>query len=131
MYYLYILQFFINSCRTKILRFETLNCNGGKRSRAHNCTDKRNQHSPGGKRRRSNHSLPPWLPRVLVLLAPPAPRLRFSRLPSRGYGDTDTPADIYSYTYFHVIGDLIGVLGADKVFVVGHDWNLASMPFPP
>ena len=44
----------------------------------------------------------------------------------RGYGDSDAPADVNSYTYFHVVGDLIGVLdaiGADKVFVVGHDWG--------
>ena len=44
----------------------------------------------------------------------------------RGYGDSDAPADVDSYTYFHVVGDLIGVLdaiGADKVFVVGHDWG--------
>ncbi|XP_002270853.2 uncharacterized protein LOC100246529 isoform X1 [Vitis vinifera] len=44
----------------------------------------------------------------------------------RGYGDSDAPADVDSYTYFHLVGDLIGVLdaiGADKVFVVGHDWG--------
>ncbi|KAJ9699644.1 hypothetical protein PVL29_005487 [Vitis rotundifolia] len=44
----------------------------------------------------------------------------------RGYGDTDAPADGTSYTSLHVVGDIIGVLdaiGADRVFVVGHDWG--------
>lgn len=44
----------------------------------------------------------------------------------RGYGDSDAPSDVGSYTCLHVVGDLIGVLdamGADKVFVVGHDWG--------
>ncbi|XWS52652.1 hypothetical protein CRYUN_Cryun11dG0089300 [Craigia yunnanensis] len=46
----------------------------------------------------------------------------------RGYGDTDAPDSIASYTYFHVVGDLIELLDAvapdqEKVFVVGHDWG--------
>ena len=44
----------------------------------------------------------------------------------RGFGDTDAPADGTSYTSLHVVGDIIGVLdaiGADRVFVVGHDWG--------
>lgn len=44
----------------------------------------------------------------------------------RGYGDTDAPADATSYTSLHVVGDIIGLLdaiGADRVFVVGHDWG--------
>ncbi|XVF69450.1 hypothetical protein PTKIN_Ptkin11bG0082900 [Pterospermum kingtungense] len=46
----------------------------------------------------------------------------------RGYGGTDAPASIESYTCFHVVGDLIALLDAvapdqDKVFVVGHDWG--------
>ncbi|KAK7836404.1 epoxide hydrolase a [Quercus suber] len=46
----------------------------------------------------------------------------------RGYGDTDAPPSITSYTCFHVVGDLIALLDAvapdqDKVFVVGHDWG--------
>ena len=43
-----------------------------------------------------------------------------------GYGDSDAPVDVNSYTYFNVVGDIIGVLdaiGADKVFVVGYDWG--------
>ncbi|KAF2310947.1 hypothetical protein P3X46_027844 [Hevea brasiliensis] len=46
----------------------------------------------------------------------------------RGYGDTDAPSDPRSYTVFHIVGDLIGLLDAvaphqEKVFVVGHDWG--------
>lgn len=46
----------------------------------------------------------------------------------RGYGDTDAPESVTSYTLFHVVGDLIGLLDAvagdqEKVFVVGHDWG--------
>ena len=46
----------------------------------------------------------------------------------RGFGDTDAPPSITSYTGFHVVGDLIALLDAvapdqDKVFVVGHDWG--------
>lgn len=46
----------------------------------------------------------------------------------RGYGDTDAPAEVTSYTCFHVIGDLIGLIDivapdGEKVFVVGQDWG--------
>lgn len=44
----------------------------------------------------------------------------------RGYGDTDAPLGAHNYTYFHIVGDLIGLLdalGVDKAFVVGHDWG--------
>lgn len=44
----------------------------------------------------------------------------------RGFGDSDAPADGTIYTSLHVVGDIIGVLdaiGADRVFVVGHDWG--------
>ncbi|KAK3000975.1 hypothetical protein RJ639_022302 [Escallonia herrerae] len=44
----------------------------------------------------------------------------------RGYGDTDAPPSHTSYTAFHVVGDLVGLLdalGLDKVFLVGHDWG--------
>ncbi|XP_077248006.1 epoxide hydrolase 1-like [Tasmannia lanceolata] len=44
----------------------------------------------------------------------------------RGYGDTDSPPDPSSYTYFHIVGDLIGLLDdlhEEKAFVVGHDWG--------
>jgi pimeloyl-ACP methyl ester carboxylesterase len=42
----------------------------------------------------------------------------------RGYGDTDAPPSSESYTVFHLVGDLIGLLdslGIEKVFLVGHD----------
>lgn len=46
----------------------------------------------------------------------------------RGFGDTDAPPEVTSYTCFHVIGDLIGLIDIlapndEKVFVVGHDWG--------
>jgi len=44
----------------------------------------------------------------------------------RGYGDTDAPLGAQNYTYFHIVGDLIGLLdalGVEKAFVVGHDWG--------
>ncbi|CAL5194772.1 unnamed protein product [Lathyrus oleraceus] len=44
----------------------------------------------------------------------------------RGYGDTEAPASVSSYTIFHLVGDviaLIDLLGADQVFLVGHDWG--------
>ena len=44
----------------------------------------------------------------------------------RGFGDTDAPPSPSSYTAFHIVGDLIGLLdhlGIDKVFLVGHDWG--------
>jgi pimeloyl-ACP methyl ester carboxylesterase len=44
----------------------------------------------------------------------------------RGYGDTDAPPSAASYTAFHIIGDLVGLLdhlGVDQVFLVGHDWG--------
>ena len=44
----------------------------------------------------------------------------------RGFGDTDRPDSISSYSAFHHMGDLIALidfLGADQVFLVGHDWG--------
>ncbi|KAL4378049.1 hypothetical protein GQ457_02G002470 [Hibiscus cannabinus] len=44
----------------------------------------------------------------------------------RGYGDTDAPASADSYTVFHIVGDLVGLLdtlGVDSVYLVGHDWG--------
>ncbi|KAL2511805.1 alpha/beta-Hydrolases superfamily protein [Abeliophyllum distichum] len=44
----------------------------------------------------------------------------------RGFGDTDAPSSITSYTCLHVVGDmvaLIGSLGVDQVFLVAHDWG--------
>ncbi|KAH6768916.1 alpha/beta-Hydrolases superfamily protein [Perilla frutescens var. frutescens] len=44
----------------------------------------------------------------------------------RGFGDSDAPPSAASYTVFHIIGDLVGVLdalGLDRVFLVGHDWG--------
>ncbi|KAK9108920.1 hypothetical protein Sjap_016980 [Stephania japonica] len=44
----------------------------------------------------------------------------------RGYGDTDSPPHHSSYTYFHLVGDIIGLLddlNQQQAFVVGHDWG--------
>ncbi|RZC50984.1 hypothetical protein C5167_019411 [Papaver somniferum] len=44
----------------------------------------------------------------------------------RGYGDTDAPTSIQSYSVLHIVGDLVSLintLGLDQVFVVGHDWG--------
>ncbi|KAK8718126.1 hypothetical protein V6N13_045371 [Hibiscus sabdariffa] len=44
----------------------------------------------------------------------------------RGYGDTSAPASADSYTVFHIVGDLVGLLdtlGIESVYLVGHDWG--------
>ncbi|KAK2364987.1 epoxide hydrolase A [Trifolium repens] len=44
----------------------------------------------------------------------------------RGFGDTDAPSSVSSYTCFHIVGDivaLIDLLGVDQVFLVAHDWG--------
>ncbi|MDE0451491.1 MAG: alpha/beta hydrolase [Gammaproteobacteria bacterium] len=44
----------------------------------------------------------------------------------RGYGRTDAPTDITSYTQFQLVGDIVGLvhaLGEDQAVIVGHDWG--------
>ena len=44
----------------------------------------------------------------------------------RGYGATDAPDDIASYTQLHLVGDLVGLLDACDIahaVVIGHDWG--------
>ncbi|XP_058738525.1 uncharacterized protein LOC131610569 [Vicia villosa] len=44
----------------------------------------------------------------------------------RGYGDTDAPASVSSYTIFHLVGDIVALidsLGVEQVFLVAHDWG--------
>jgi pimeloyl-ACP methyl ester carboxylesterase len=44
----------------------------------------------------------------------------------RGYGETDRPPDIESYTLLHLVGDMVGLLaalGADRAVIIGHDWG--------
>lgn len=44
----------------------------------------------------------------------------------RGYGETDVPPAVESYTIHHLVGDLTGLLdalGYEKAAVVGHDWG--------
>uniref|UniRef100_A0A5B6YSN7 soluble epoxide hydrolase n=2 Tax=Davidia involucrata TaxID=16924 RepID=A0A5B6YSN7_DAVIN len=47
----------------------------------------------------------------------------------RGYGDTDSPLSPSSFTLFHIVGDLIGLLdhfGQQQAFVVGSDWGAVA-----
>ncbi|XP_028117656.1 uncharacterized protein LOC114315269 isoform X2 [Camellia sinensis] len=44
----------------------------------------------------------------------------------RGYGDSDSPLSPSSYSVFHIVADLIGLLdhfGQQQAFVVGTDWG--------
>ena len=44
----------------------------------------------------------------------------------RGYGETDRPEEIEKYTIFHLVGDMVGVVGAleaGRAVIVGHDWG--------
>jgi len=44
----------------------------------------------------------------------------------RGYGQTDAPEDIDSYTLLHLVGDMDGLvdaLGAESAVIAGHDWG--------
>jgi pimeloyl-ACP methyl ester carboxylesterase len=44
----------------------------------------------------------------------------------RGYGQTDKPEPIESYSMFHLVGDMVGLLdaiGAPTAVIVGHDWG--------
>lgn len=44
----------------------------------------------------------------------------------RGYGQTDAPEPIESYTLLHLVGDIVGLcnaLGVQKAVVAGHDWG--------
>ncbi|KAL9320242.1 hypothetical protein ACSQ67_012081 [Phaseolus vulgaris] len=44
----------------------------------------------------------------------------------RGYGDTDAPPSVSSYTILHLVADVVALidsLGVDQVFLVAHDWG--------
>ena len=44
----------------------------------------------------------------------------------RGYGQTDRPEGIEQYTLLHLVGDIVGLLGAlgaSTAVVAGHDWG--------
>jgi pimeloyl-ACP methyl ester carboxylesterase len=46
----------------------------------------------------------------------------------RGYGRTEAPAQISSYTILDIVGDMIGLvtaLGERQAVIVGHDWGAA------
>ncbi|KAL3697312.1 hypothetical protein R1sor_011388 [Riccia sorocarpa] len=44
----------------------------------------------------------------------------------RGYGQTEAPEDPSKYTFFHLVGDVVGLidaLGEKQVYLIGHDWG--------
>ena len=44
----------------------------------------------------------------------------------RGYGGTSAPAAVESYSQFHLVGDMVGLLdalGIGSAAIVGHDWG--------
>lgn len=44
----------------------------------------------------------------------------------RGYGQTDKPEPIESYTQLHLVGDIVGLvhaLGEETAVIAGHDWG--------
>ncbi len=44
----------------------------------------------------------------------------------RGYGQTDAPEEIGAYTMLHLVGDLVGLVGAlgeEQAIIAGHDWG--------
>ncbi|MED6188283.1 hypothetical protein PIB30_084443 [Stylosanthes scabra] len=44
----------------------------------------------------------------------------------RGFGDTDAPSSVDSYSGFHIVGDLVALiqsLQVEKVLLVAHDWG--------
>jgi pimeloyl-ACP methyl ester carboxylesterase len=44
----------------------------------------------------------------------------------RGYGQTDSPAEVEQYTLLHLVGDMVGLLDAleaETAMIVGHDWG--------
>jgi pimeloyl-ACP methyl ester carboxylesterase len=44
----------------------------------------------------------------------------------RGYGRSDAPPEIESYTLLHHVGDMVGLLdalGAEQAVIAGHDWG--------
>ena len=44
----------------------------------------------------------------------------------RGYGQTDAPAHVEAYTLLHLVGDMVGLVGAlgeSSAVIAGHDWG--------
>ncbi len=44
----------------------------------------------------------------------------------RGYGQTEVPPEIASYSIMHLVGDMVGLvaaLGQKQAIIVGHDWG--------
>jgi len=44
----------------------------------------------------------------------------------RGYGESEAPADVSSYSILHLVGDMVGLvaaLGERQAIIVGHDWG--------
>ncbi|KAK4760834.1 hypothetical protein SAY87_005727 [Trapa incisa] len=44
----------------------------------------------------------------------------------RGYGDSDSPPSAESYTIFHLVGDIVGLIdhfGQQQALIIGQDWG--------
>lgn len=44
----------------------------------------------------------------------------------RGFGQSDAPSDVQSYSLLHLVGDMMGLvraLGEKRAVIVGHDWG--------
>lgn len=44
----------------------------------------------------------------------------------RGFGQSDAPSDVQSYSLLHLVGDMVGLvraLGEKRAVIVGHDWG--------
>ena len=51
---------------------------------------------------------------------------RAAALDLRGFGESEAPAAIEAYTIIHLVGDVVGLIGAlgeRQAVVVGHDWG--------
>ena len=73
----------------------------------------------------------PWLSRILVFVASsdqgPGRSGIYVVVPDqRGYGQTEAPSAIESYSILYLVGDIVGLvnsLGVADAIIVGHDWG--------
>ena len=45
----------------------------------------------------------------------------------RGYGQSWVPAEVSHYTTSALVGDMVALIGADPITVLGHDWAGESL----